>query len=598
VSFGLSTNQAEEIPASWRSRLTASRSTSEDSWLAIGRDPTSSLATLALISRSRSKGNHSDSRQRTHTRSGQASQEAWRPLSPCQRLRLQPSLNNPRSSETGTRTGSWKFWTGDAWGRWSADRRVWLSYKSAVNDLTRRIAATTTGLAQAHQAVARSQRGLGWVQQVRPQTLPIDLKRNETGLAAVPHVTIMEKRRREGQDVWTAIATGSVLFTDRRLVFAGPRDVTFEYKDLTDSTLGASGLHLAVSRRKTTHVLAGPAEQLQMTLAACQAVARGDDPVSELRAAERDAVSRVAGRQSELRELNQARKDLGRPSRPFSPAWAPSLALAIGLIGSSGLAATSPPATTSSTTLTAAAVTTSTSVPMTTVVMAQTETATVASVTDGDTIRVLLPDGSNEPVRLIGIDAPEPNQSFGGDAKALLASLVAGQTVRLVPDVSDRDRFGRLLRYVYTGEQFINQKMVESGLAIAREYPPDTINAEVLADAQREAEAAGRGQWSTTTTLPPITPTTIAQTTTTTQAQVTTTTRAPTTTAPPATTTAPPAQNCHSSYTGACLHVGVGDYDCAGGSGNGPNYVQGPVSVVGPDEFDLDRDGDGIGCES
>jgi hypothetical protein len=44
--------------------------------------------------------------------------------------------------------------------------------------------------------------------------------------------------------------------------------------------------------------------------------------------------------------------------------------------------------------------------------------------------------------------------------------------------------------------------------------------------------------------------------------------------------------------------VGQGDYDCAGGSGNGPNYVSGPISVVGPDEFDLDRDNDGIGCES
>jgi hypothetical protein len=55
--------------------------------------------------------------------------------------------------------------------------------------------------------------------------------------------------------------------------------------------------------------------------------------------------------------------------------------------------------------------------------------------------------------------------------------------------------------------------------------------------------------------------------------------------------------SCHPSYEGACLKVGAGDYDCAGGSGNGPNYVVGPVSVVGPDDFDLDRDGDGVGCE-
>ena len=56
--------------------------------------------------------------------------------------------------------------------------------------------------------------------------------------------------------------------------------------------------------------------------------------------------------------------------------------------------------------------------------------------------------------------------------------------------------------------------------------------------------------------------------------------------------------SCHPSYQWECLKVGIGDYDCAGGSGNGPNYVVGPVKVVGYDEFDLDRDGDGIGCEN
>ena len=57
------------------------------------------------------------------------------------------------------------------------------------------------------------------------------------------------------------------------------------------------------------------------------------------------------------------------------------------------------------------------------------------------------------------------------------------------------------------------------------------------------------------------------------------------------------ASNCHPSYTGECLKQGAGDYDCAGGSGNGPNYVYGTVRVVGWDEFDLDRDNDGYGCE-
>jgi beta-lactam-binding protein with PASTA domain len=72
----------------------------------------------------------------------------------------------------------------------------------------------------------------------------------------------------------------------------------------------------------------------------------------------------------------------------------------------------------------------------------------------------------------------------------------------------------------------------------------------------------------------------------------------PPSTAPPAPPPTAPPQNCHPSYQGECLKAGIGDYDCASGSGNGPNYVQGTVRVVGPDEFDLDRDGDGWGCEA
>ena len=55
--------------------------------------------------------------------------------------------------------------------------------------------------------------------------------------------------------------------------------------------------------------------------------------------------------------------------------------------------------------------------------------------------------------------------------------------------------------------------------------------------------------------------------------------------------------NCHPSYTGACVPV-ASDVDCAGGSGNGPAYVSGPVTVVGADAYDLDGDGDGTGCDS
>ena len=57
----------------------------------------------------------------------------------------------------------------------------------------------------------------------------------------------------------------------------------------------------------------------------------------------------------------------------------------------------------------------------------------------------------------------------------------------------------------------------------------------------------------------------------------------------------PPAQsNCNPNYSGACLDK-PGDYDCAGGSGNGPNYT-GRVTVIGADVYGLDRDGDGVAC--
>jgi len=59
----------------------------------------------------------------------------------------------------------------------------------------------------------------------------------------------------------------------------------------------------------------------------------------------------------------------------------------------------------------------------------------------------------------------------------------------------------------------------------------------------------------------------------------------------------PPLRRCHPSYEGACLDPNASDYDCRGGSGDGPLYT-GRVRVVGPDVFGLDRDGDGIGCQN
>jgi hypothetical protein len=56
-------------------------------------------------------------------------------------------------------------------------------------------------------------------------------------------------------------------------------------------------------------------------------------------------------------------------------------------------------------------------------------------------------------------------------------------------------------------------------------------------------------------------------------------------------------KKCDPAYKGRCLRPDVSDYDCAGGSGNGPYYVSGPFRVVGNDHYRLDADHDGIACE-
>jgi hypothetical protein len=102
------------------------------------------------------------------------------------------------------------------------------------------------------------------------------------------------------------------------------------------------------------------------------------------------------------------------------------------------------------------------------------------------------------------------------------------------------------------------------------------------------------GRTTTATIGGPVT------TQTTTQTQVSTETR---TVKPPSTSSTsaapPPAStsNCDPSYTGGCLNPNSPDYDCAGGTGDGPDYVQGPIQVVGDDHYGLDSNGDGVACQ-
>lgn len=119
----------------------------------------------------------------------------------------------------------------------------------------------------------------------------------------------------------------------------------------------------------------------------------------------------------------------------------------------------------------------------------------VVEIIDGDTLSVRV-GGRVEPVRLIGIDAPERDECLAEAATDRLAELVGSGSVTLEKDVSDRDRFDRLLRYVWVGEVLVNRELVADGLAIARRYPPDLAHTETLETAQADAREARRGLWA------------------------------------------------------------------------------------------------------
>lgn len=316
---------------------------------------------------------------------------------------------------------------------------------------------------------------------------------------------------------------------------------------------------------------------------------------------------------------------------------------------------------------------------------------TVLAITDGDTIEIRMSSGLDT-VRLIGVNTPESGECFADEAALVLSSLIpVGSEIATTADVSDRDQFDRLLRYLWVGGMSVNEELVRRGAAISRRYPPDVALSTRIEDAQDEARDSGLGLWESDACGPDagahiaveavhadasgddndqlneewvrlrndgslavdmtgwvlkdesashrypfpagfvlaagaildvhtgcgtdsvdalywcnsgavwnndgdtafvldhngnivhslgyVPPTTTTNATTTTTAPV----------APES------SSECHPSYTGACVPI-ASDVDCRGGSGNGPEYV-GRVTVVGPDEYDLDRDGDGIGCE-
>ena len=183
------------------------------------------------------------------------------------------------------------------------------------------------------------------------------------------------------------------------------------------------------------------------------------------------------------------------------------------------------------------------------------ETAEVVRVIDGDTIEVDL-NGSRYRVRYIGIDTPETDhpsrgvEFYGPEATARNRQLVEGQTVRMEQDVSATDRFDRLLRYIYVGDQMVNATLIAEGYAVAEAFPPDVKFSDRFEQIQKQAMEDRRGAWATSPAL---------------------------------------AEACDPSYPTICVPEDAEPMDCE-------DIPSTPFPVLRPDPHGFDPDGDGLGC--
>ena len=132
------------------------------------------------------------------------------------------------------------------------------------------------------------------------------------------------------------------------------------------------------------------------------------------------------------------------------------------------------------------------------------ELGRVVKVVDGDTIHVSLEGSARETVRYIGVDTPEtkdprrPVQCFGQAASDFNGRLVVGERLRLYRDAEQRDRYGRLLAYVFRDRDglFVNAELLRLGYAQPLTIAPNVRYADRFAALARAARERGRGLWS------------------------------------------------------------------------------------------------------
>lgn len=128
--------------------------------------------------------------------------------------------------------------------------------------------------------------------------------------------------------------------------------------------------------------------------------------------------------------------------------------------------------------------------------------ATILSVTDGDTMKIKV-NGKNETVRLLLVDTPEtkhpskPVQPFGPEASAFAKQTLEGKNVEIEMDISERDKYGRLLVYLWVDGKMFNEMLLEKGLArVAYVYPPNVKYVDSFREIQKKAQTDGIGIWS------------------------------------------------------------------------------------------------------
>jgi len=116
----------------------------------------------------------------------------------------------------------------------------------------------------------------------------------------------------------------------------------------------------------------------------------------------------------------------------------------------------------------------------------------VADVVDGDTFKTV--DGKT--IRLTGINAPEVGENYYEEAKDKLKEMVYRKKIRLERDASNKDVYGRLLRYVYVDYLFVNAEMVRLGLAKFEEVEPNKKYSKLFLDLENKARKTKRYIWS------------------------------------------------------------------------------------------------------